>query len=107
MIARIWTGRVPARKSEAYLRLMQDIALPEYCSIDGNLGAWCLHCIDGDIVTVKMLTFWTDIDAIRRFAGIPEDVAKYYDFDPQFLLEMAERAQHLNIISASVLQPLG
>jgi len=41
---------------------------------------------------------WTDLVAIRQFAGIPEGVAKYYDFDAQFLLEMTERVQHFDII---------
>lgn len=98
MIARLWTGRVPLEKSEEYLQRMRQIALPDYKSVGGNLGAWCLHRRDGDLVTVAMLTFWTDLGAIRRFAGTPEDVAKYYDFDAQFLLEMTERVQHFDIV---------
>lgn len=98
MIARLWTGRVPLEKSEEYLQRMRQIALPDYRSVSGNLGAWCLHRRDGELVTVTMLTFWTDLAAIRRFSGIPEDVAKYYDFDAQFLLEMSERVQHFDIV---------
>ncbi len=28
-----------------------------------------------------MLTFWADLEAIRRFAGQDFERAKYYDFD--------------------------
>lgn len=98
MIARLWTGRVPLEKSAQYLQRMRQIALPDYKSISGNLGAWCLHRRDGELVTVTMLTLWTDLAAIRQFAGIPEDMAKYYDFDAQFLLEMTERVQHFDVI---------
>jgi heme-degrading monooxygenase HmoA len=98
MIARLWTGQVPVEKSEEYLLRMRQVALPDYKSVEGNLGAWCLHRRDGDRVTVAMLTFWRDLRAIRRFAGTPEDVAKYYDFDAQFLLEMPERVQHFEVV---------
>lgn len=97
MIARIWTGRVPYEKSAEYLCLMREVALPDYRSVLGNRGAWCLHRRDADVVTVTMLTFWDDLAAIRQFAGVPEDVAKYYDFDAGFLMEMAERVQHFEI----------
>jgi hypothetical protein len=47
MIARRWHGRVPATKAEEYLGLMRDVALPDYRSTAGNLGAWCLHRREG------------------------------------------------------------
>ena len=46
-----------------------------------------------------MLTFWIDYAAIERFAGTPIDTAKYYDFDPDFLIEMAPRVEHYEVIS--------
>jgi hypothetical protein len=97
MIARLWTGRVPLDKAADYLQLMTEVAIPDYRAIPGNLGAWCLSREDGGTMTVSMLTFWSDFDAIRRFAGTPIDKAKYYDFDAQFLLEMPERVQHFDV----------
>jgi hypothetical protein len=73
MIARRWHGRVPAAKSDEYLRLMREVALPDYRSTAGNLGAWCLHRAEGEIVHVEMFTLWKDQAAIRRFAG--DDIA--------------------------------
>jgi hypothetical protein len=35
-----------------------------------------------------MVTFWESEDALRGFAGIDIGVAKYYDFDEDFLFEM-------------------
>jgi hypothetical protein len=34
-----------------------------------------------------MLTFWDDVDAIKRFAGEDYQQARYYDFDDDFLIE--------------------
>ena len=98
MIARRWHGRVPAEKAQAYIELMRTVGLPDYRSTAGNRGAWCLHRRDGDLVHVEMLTFWEDEAAIRRFAGADMARAKYYDFDPEFLLEMEPEVLHFELI---------
>jgi hypothetical protein len=98
MIARRWHGRVPAEKSAEYLRLMKDVGLADYRSTEGNRGAWCLSRRDGDVVDVEMFTLWDDLDAIRRFAGDELTRAKYYDFDPDFLLELESDVVHFEVI---------
>ena len=98
MIARRWHGRVPAAKAEAYLGLMAEVGLPDYRSTDGNIGAWCLHRRDGDVVHVEMFTLWQDEAAIRRFAGAELTRAKYYDFDPDFLIELEPEVVHFEVI---------
>ena len=98
MIARRWHGRVPAAKAKAYLELMVEVGLPDYRSTAGNLGAWCLHRDEGDIVHVEMFTLWQDEAAIRRFAGDDIAEAKYYDFDPDFLLELEPQVTHFEVI---------
>jgi hypothetical protein len=98
MIARRWHGRVPASKAEDYLRLMQDVGLADYRSTEGNRGAWCLHRREGDVVHVEMLTLWDDLDAIHRFAGDDLVKAKYYDFDPDFLLELEPKVIHFQVL---------
>ena len=98
MIARRWHGRIPAAKAEEYLRLMREVALPDYHSTEGNRGAWCLHRRDGVVVHVEMFTLWEDEAAIRRFAGEDIGAAKYYDFDSDFLIEKEPRVVHFEAI---------
>jgi len=98
MIARRWHGRVPAPKAPEYLALMAQVGLPDYRSTKGNRGAWCLYRRDGDVVHVEMFTLWDNLAAIRRFAGEDLSQAKYYDFDPDFLLEMEPRVTHFEVI---------
>ncbi len=98
MIARRWHGRVPDAKAEEYLRLMKDVGLADYGSTAGNLGAWCLHRREGEVVHVEMFTLWENIEAIRRFAGAELTRAKYYDFDPDFLLELEPEVTHFEVI---------
>ena len=100
MIARRWHGRVPADKADDYLRLMVEVGLPDYRSTTGNRGAWCLHRREGGIVHVEMFTFWDDMEAIRRFAGDALTKAKYYDFDPDFLLELEPEVTHFEVLES-------
>jgi hypothetical protein len=98
MIGRRWHGRVPSAKAEAYLELSRDVGLADYRSTPGNIAAWCLHRRDGDVVHVEMFTLWEDIEAIRCFAGDHLTKAKYYDFDPDFLLELEPEVVHFEVI---------
>ena len=98
MIARRWHGRVRAAKADKYLQLMKDVGLADYRSTDCNCGAWCLHRRDGDVVHVEMFTLCEDMDAIGRFAGSELTKAKYYDFDPEYLLELEPEVTHFEVI---------
>ncbi len=92
MLVRLWHGATPTTKSDAYLQLMRTVAIPDYSATPGNLGAYVLHTIDGDIAHFQMLTFWENLEAIQAFAGEDHRVAKYYDFDREFLLELEPTA---------------
>ena len=97
MIARVWHGAVPLSKSTEYLRLMQEIALPDYRIVEGNRGAWCLRRFDDDLAHFEMLTFWEDLEAVKRFAGEDYECAKYYDFDRDFLIELEPHVTHYEV----------
>ena len=98
MIARHWHGRVPPKLAADYLKLMEEVCLPDYRSVPGNVSAFCMHRTEGKIVHVEMLTLWEDEAAIRRFAGEDMTLAKYYDFDPDFLLELETSVRHFEVI---------
>jgi heme-degrading monooxygenase HmoA len=97
MVARMWHGTVPIAKGEEYLQRMRTVALPDYLAISGNRGAFCLYRVEGDAAHYEMLTFWDDVDAIKRFAGEEVDLAKYYDFDRAFLVEMERNVRHYTV----------
>jgi hypothetical protein len=97
MIARIWHGAVPSAKAEEYLKLMRNVAVPDYLATTGNRGAWCLTRSEEGVTHFEMLTFWEDFEAIRRFAGDDYNKAKYYDFDCDFLMEMEPLVEHYEL----------
>jgi hypothetical protein len=94
MIARKWHGAVPAERCEEYLSRMRKVALRDYRSIPGNRAAFCLSRAEGAVAHFEMLTFWDDVEAIKRFAGEDYELAKYYDFDRSFLIELEPQVLH-------------
>ena len=93
----MWHGMVPLAKSDAYLHLMRTVAIPDYKATPGNLGAYAMRRIVGNVAHFEMLTLWESLEAIRRFAGADPEVAKYYDFDHDNLLECEPTARHFEI----------
>ena len=101
MIARRWHGRVPAAKAEEYLNYVTETGIADYRATPGNLGAWILHRLEGDIAHVETLTLWENEDAIRRFAGDDLLKARYYDRDADFLLEFEPEVLHFEAVGES------
>lgn len=97
MIARIWHGRVPVSKSDEYLKRIRSLAIPDYRSVPGNRGAFVMRRVEGAVAHFITLSFWEARDAIAKFAGENIDVAKYYDFDQDFLLEFEPCVTHYEI----------
>jgi hypothetical protein len=54
----------------------------------------------------KCLTFWDDTDSIKRFAGDDYSMAKYYEFDSDYLVEMEARVRHYEVHSQTSPDPL-
>ena len=69
MIARIWHGRTPVEKADAYLEYIKTTGIEEYRSVEGNRGQYILRKIDGDgdITDFTVLSFWESMDAVRAF----------------------------------------
>lgn len=101
MIARIWHGIVPTSKSEAYRNFLNERAIPDYQSVQGNLGVYILERHEGEITHFITLTFWESLEAIRGFAGDRIEVAKYYDEDRDFLVEFEPSALHYEVVGQS------
>lgn len=101
MIARIWHGEVPLARADEYMRLMRDVALPDYTATPGNLGAQALRRDEDDRAHVLMLTFWESREAIVAFAGPDISVARYYDFDADFLVSFEPTVDHYEVTAGS------
>jgi heme-degrading monooxygenase HmoA len=98
MIARTWRGWTAAADADAYVDYLNETGLKEYRETPGNRGAWLLRRMDGDRAEFVTLTFWDDMDAVRRFAGEDPDRAVYYPEDERFLVEREDTVSHYDLI---------
>ena len=98
MIVRMWHGRVPREKAEAYRKFLNSRAIPDYRSTPGNVGVYILERPAEDAVHFVTLTYWESLDAIRAFAGDEVSRAKYYPEDSEFLLEFEPEVAHYEVV---------
>jgi len=97
MIMRMWRGRVPAAKSDDYLRFLHRTGFTDYQNTPGNLGGYGFRRTVGDEAEFVLVTFWESIDAIKRFAGDAYERAHYYPEDKDFLLEFEPLVKHYEV----------
>jgi len=99
MIARIWHGRTNKAKADEYLDFLKRRALPDYRSTPGNLAAYILCRVEGDVTHFLTVTHWESLLAIETFAGQDIARAKYYAEDSEILLEFEPDVQHHELYS--------
>ena len=101
MITRMWHGRVPTAKAQAYRAFLNARAIPDYRSVEGNISIHILERTDGDVTHFITLTFWKDMGSIKAFAGEDAEAAKYYPEDRDYLLEFEPRVVHYEVVGQS------
>ena len=101
MVVRIWHGRVPTVKADAYRWFLNQRAIPDYQAVPGNLSVHILERMDGAITHFITMTFWESMDVIRGFAGEDIERAKYYPEDQDYLLEFEPTVVHYEVVGQS------
>lgn len=101
MIVRMWHGRVPTSKAEAYRAFLNERAIPDYQSVAGNISVHILERPEGEITHFITMTFWESLEAIKGFAGKDVETAKYYPEDKDFLLEFEPTVVHYEVVGQS------
>jgi heme-degrading monooxygenase HmoA len=101
MVVRMWHGRVPTNKAQAYRAFLNQRAIPDYQSVAGNLSVHILERTEGDITHFITLTFWESMEVIKDFAGDDVEKAKYYPEDKDFLMEFEPTVVHYEVVGHS------
>ncbi len=100
MIARKWHGIVPTEKAVDYHMYLLQTGLKDYADVAGNRGVFLFKRTEGHVTHFDTLTFWDNIDAIKRFAGEDHTRARYYPEDKDYLLEFEEFVTHYEVMEA-------
>ena len=97
MIARTWRGATLAERADEYVRYLAETGVREYTETPGNRGVLVLRERDGDRERFELISLWSDMDAVRAFAGEDPERGVFYPRDDEFLVERDERVTHREV----------
>jgi heme-degrading monooxygenase HmoA len=80
----------------------------ELSAVPGNLGHQITLRDRGDGTTeIRALSWWTDMEAVKGYAGDKPEQAQYYPEDDAYLLEKPEFVEHHVIVGGDLAGPRG
>ena len=100
MIIRLWRGRTPLEKADAYEKFTSGRAGPDYSSVPGLRAFFFTRRDQADYAEFLLITHWDSIAAIKQFAGEDYAKAKYYPEDQDFLLDFPEEVEHFEVFDS-------
>jgi heme-degrading monooxygenase HmoA len=101
MICRMWHGRTPRARADAYAAFLEERAIPDYRSVPGNLSVAIMRRDEGDVTHFLTVTHWDSEASIRAFAGAEPLKAKYYPEDQGYLLEFEPVVHHYTVTAGA------
>ena len=94
MIARTWRGWAPAESADDYQRHYESDVAEHLRAVPGFLAARLLCRVDGDSVLLTSIAFFSDLDAVRSFAGANHEEARVEEPAGRALSRWDERVAH-------------
>src|SRR5262245_41328924 len=97
-IARIWRGRTTAAKADAYAEYLYEHGIKPLA--DKALGVQMLRedrAGESEFVTIS---YWESVEAMSRFAGKDPRRIHHLERDAEFLIELPEGVQVLEIVAS-------
>ena len=101
MIARIWRGNTLPENATEYRARLERSWLEGFRRAPGNRGALVLQREDRGTAEFLVVSFWEDLEAIRRFAGPVPEKAVYDREDDRFLLGKEPEAVHYEVAAGA------
>jgi hypothetical protein len=96
-IARIWRGRVPRARADEYATYLYEHGIRPL--EEKALGVQLFRedrATESEFVTVS---YWESVEAMSRFAGRDPRRIHHLERDPEFLIELPEGVQVLEIVA--------
>lgn len=84
MIVRSWHGAVPIEQGEAFGEYLNETGVAEAKATPGNLGVSICRRAQNGYEHFFMVSYWTDFEVIKVFAGPEPDIAVTYPEDADF-----------------------
>ena len=97
-IARIWRGRVPRAKADAYARYNYEAGIKPL--EEKALGVQSLREdreSESEFITIS---YWESVEAMARFTGSNPKQIHHLDRDPEFLIELPKSVQIIRLLTS-------
>lgn len=96
-IARVWHGRVPAERADAYAAYLAG-AITKFRTLPGNLGYEMLREDTGAETHFMVVSYWLTAAAIRAYAGDDISRTRPLPRDPEFLIEPEPKVHNYRVL---------
>jgi hypothetical protein len=97
-IARIWRGRVKATRADEYAKYLYEEGIRPL--EEKALGVEMLREDGPQESEFLTISYWENVEAMSRFTGNDPRQIHHLKRDPEFLIELPEKVQILNIVSS-------
>ena len=94
-IARIWRGRTTRERADEYEAYNYEVGIKPL--IEKALGVQTLREDREDDTEFVTISYWESVEAMARFTGHDPTAIHHLDRDPEFLIELPDRVQVLEI----------
>jgi heme-degrading monooxygenase HmoA len=94
-IARIWRGRTTRERADEYEAYNYEVGIKPL--IEMALGVQTLREDREDETEFVTISYWESVEAMARLAGNDPAAIHHLDRDPEFLIELPDRVQVLEI----------
>ncbi len=95
-IARIWRGHTTAARADAYAHYLHEEGFKPL--VEKALGAQLLREDRAEETEFVTISYWESIEAMARFAGDDPRRIHHLPRDPEFLVELPDAVQVLEIL---------
>ena len=99
MIGRLWHGWTKRENADRYEKFPRNDVLPNLNQILGYKGAYVFRKEEMDETEFVTLTFFDNMEAVRRFAGDSYEVAIVLPEARKLLSRFDEKSRHYEIVS--------
>jgi len=94
-VLREWRAEIKRALKDEYVQYVKATGLAAYLRTPGNLGASvAVRDLDSERSEIVTLSWWSDTEAIKAFAGGDYRRSRYFPEDDRFLLTHPEHVQH-------------
>jgi len=94
-VLREWRAEIKRALKDEYVQYVTATGLASYLRTPGNLGASvAVRDLDAERAEIVTLSWWSDTEAIKAFAGAVYGRARYFPEDDRFLLTRPGHVHH-------------